>query len=258
MQEREPDLDLGVGTTEGGRGGLHRVVDAAALGPSDSLARHRHGLLTGLSVVVVAPEPIAAAQVAAAVEWAPPEFRVEFVLGDPPAALTERLDVLAWPWTGVSVPTGRAAALDAATAQSSGEFVVIGSGGATPVDPAVEGRAFERLGEALSLMWVNGADALVLGRSPEVRPEDVVGAGGEDQRAVRLAVALGIRRGGGPGLVVLRRWVARFLFEDIAQAIDPLYEFGDRVRLLELRLLEVLGTDRRSRSPTWGAAIGCG
>ncbi len=256
MQERETDLDLRVGTTDGGRDGLHRIVDATALGTSDSLARHRHGLLTGLSVVVVDPDPVASRLVSAAVDWAPPDFRVEFVLGDPSKTLTDRLDVLAWPWSAVSVPTGRAAALDAATAVSSGEFVVVGSGTAGTRGPEAAvhdrqerqderdgGHAFDRLGEALSLMWVNGADALVLGQAPEVEPASVVEPGGEDRRAVRLALALGIRRGGRPGLVVLRRWVARFLFDDIAAAIDPLHEFADRVRLLELRLLEVLDTD---------------
>jgi hypothetical protein len=238
MQEREPDLDLRAGTNDGGRDGLHRVVDSTVLGTSDSLARHRRGLLTGLSVVVVDAEPAATAQVVAATEWAPPDFRVEFVLGDPSPALTERLDVLAWPWSAVALPAGRLAALDAATAQSAGEFVVVGSVDGDRGDDAT-GHAFDRLGEALGLMWVNGADALVLGRGPGPTPDEVAAPGG-DRRSVRLAAALGVRNGGVGGLVVLRRWVARFLFDGIAGAIDPLHEFADRVRLLELRLLEVL------------------
>ncbi|UDY34817.1 hypothetical protein [Dermatobacter hominis] len=240
MQERESDLDLRVGTNGGGRDGLHRIVDPTVLGTSDSLARHRRGLLTGLSIVVVDPEPVASAQVAAATDWAPPEFRVEFVLGDPSPALTDRLDVLAWPWSAIALPTGRLAALDAATAQASGEFVVIGSVGGDAAGPSGDDHPFEQLGEALGLMWVNGADALVLGQARELTvPDEEQQAG--DLRPTHLATALGVRRGGPGALVVLRRWVARFLFDDIASAIDPLHEFGDRVRLLELRLLEVLG-----------------
>lgn len=243
MQEREVDLDLRIGTTDGGRDGLHRIVDTTVLESSDSVARHRHGLSTGLSVVVVADDDVAAAQVAAVVDWAPPEFRVEFVLGDPSPALTDRLDALAWPWTSVAVPDGRAGALDAATAQSSGEFVVMAAGtGSSDVDE-LKG-TFDRLGEALGLMWVNGADALVIGPTDGAPPfSDITAVGpGPDQRPDRLAVATGLRRAGGRHLVILRRWVARFLFDGIGAAIDPLAEFGDRVRLLELRLLEVLGS----------------
>ena len=242
MQEREVDLDLRVGTTDGGRDGLHRIVDATVLGSSDSVARHRHGLLTGLSVVVVADGAAASAQVSAVLDWAPPEFRLEFVLGDPPSGLTDRLDALAWSWTAVAVPDDRAGALDAATAQSSGEFVVMASGiaGADADDLA---GTFDQLGEALGLMWVNGADALVLGPTDGAPPfSDVTAVGpGPDQRPGRLAVATGLQRGDGRHLVIMRRWVARFLFDGLGRAIDPVQEFGDRVRLLELRLLEVLG-----------------
>lgn len=240
MREREVDLDLRVATSDSGRDGLHRIVDAAVLGRSESVTRHRHGLLTGLSVVIVAAEPVATAQVAAVTDWAPPEFRVEFVLAEPVAALTERLDSLAWPWTSVPAADDMGAALDLATAQSNGEFVVIA--GTHAVD-GTSATAVGHLGEALGLLWVNGADALVVGPSgaaplaQELTDEPT----GRDMRSDRLAAAIGLRRGGPNHLVVLRRWVARFLFEGIAAAIDPLEEFADRVRLLELRLLEVLG-----------------
>jgi hypothetical protein len=239
MQESESELDLRVGTVEGGRDGLHRIVEATVLGTSDSLARHRRGLLTGLSVVVVEREPAASAQVAAATGWAPPEYRVEFVLDDPSPEVTQRLDVGAWPWSSVVPSSGRLGALDAATAQSTGEFVIVGSSSGRDGD---EARRFARLGEALGLMWVNGADALVLGgRRRLVVPDD--GSQVADRRPEHLAAALGLRRGSSGGLVVLRRWVARFLFDGIDLAVDPLHEFADRVRLLELRLLEVVDPD---------------
>lgn len=232
MHEREVDVDLRVVSSGDGRDGLHRVVDASELNSSESVTRRRHGLLTGLSVIV-APEPSGEIQVDEAVRWAPPEFRVELVLGDPTPSLTERLDVLAWPWTAVGASDGRAAMLDAATSVSSGEFVIV-----TGAGPG----SFERLEEALGLMWVNGADALVLLAGPapsaerqdDVDPDDVA-----DRRAERLGAALGLGLGRSRGLVVLRRWVARFLFDGIRHSIDPLHELGERVRLLELRLLEV-------------------
>lgn len=247
MHERDGHLDLRVGTTESGREGLHRIVDATVLGRSESVTRHRHGLLTGLSMVVVASEPVASAQVAAVTDWAPPEFRVEFVLAEPSPVLTDRLDSLAWPWVAVASADDPGAALDLATAQSNGEFVVIV--GADAVD-ATSAAAVEHLGEALGLLWINGADALVIGpREPGAFAPPTAGgitaamAGPteRDVRSERLAAAIGLRRGGSNHLVVLRRWVARFLFEGIGAAIDPLDEFADRVRLLELRLLEVLG-----------------
>lgn len=247
MQERHTDIHVGRqdcdgdrdGSRDAGRDGLHRIIDAAVLGSDDLVPQRRPGLLTGLSIVVSDDDPDDS--VTAAIEWAPPAFRVEFVLRDPSPATTARLDVLAWPWRAVAVPDGRAAALDAATAVSAGEFVVVASGprGGTPAP----GPMFEHLRDALGLMWVNGADALVLGPFADAPPfADVTAVGsGPDARPERLAAALGLRNGGGPTLVVLRRWVARFLFDEIGLAIDPMDEFADRVRLLELRLLEVLG-----------------
>lgn len=234
MHEREVDVDLRVVMSDGGRDGLHQVVDAAALRSSESVTRRRHGLLTGLSVIADAGSA-GADQVDAVLRWAPPEFRVELLLGDPTPSLAERLDVLAWPWTAVAAADGRATMLDAATVVSSGEFVV------------VAGLAPESLGhleEGLGLMWVNGADALVIcadsaGAQPRDRRSGEAGDVGSDRRAERLGSTLGLSGAGARGLVVLRRWVARFLFDGIGRAIDPLHELGERVRLLELRLLEV-------------------
>jgi len=262
VQEREQRLDLTVERNDDGTDGLHVVVDPAHLVASDGLARHRHGLLTGLSVLAVSPDAVASERIAAVLDAAPAEIRVELVLCDPPRSSTERLDLLAWPWSAVPAGPDRASTLDAATAASTGEFIVIGSEPEGDVGPT-----FERLGEALGLMWINGADAMVIDQSaspdlrpvpdgPEVRvsrrlftrPGQVPGASRvsalhgpapRDGRAELLATVLGLRRGDAVGLVVLRRWVARFLFEEIGRAIDPYHELAERIRLLELRLIEV-------------------
>ena len=202
-------------------------------GPSE-LTRQRRGMLTSLSVLVAGVDAGAEEQVRSVTDWAPPQFRVEFVLVAPaegPGAgdVTRRLDDLAFAWTVVEAPAGgRGPALDRASSESTGEFVVVpGAGG----DPAVDA-----LSDALGHMWVNGADALVI-TSGAGHPDPEV----PDSRADRLGAALGLCHGdGGPALVVLRRWVARFLFDEIGRAIDPVEEFADRVRLLELRLIEVL------------------
>ncbi len=233
------DVDLRVGTSDDGRDGLHRVVDPSVLRGSESVTRRRHGLPTGLSVVI-AGGPSGAELVDAVLQWAPREFRVELVLGDPSPTLTDRLDVLAWQWTAVESAAGRASLLDAATVVSTGEFVVVAGPAAGSLGDLEEG---------LGLMWVNGADALVLAAGDAdaaghaVTTDDCGAAGqdddGVDRRAGRLSSALGLSRGGARGSVVLRRWVARFLFDGIGRAIDPVSELGDRIRLLELRLLEV-------------------
>ncbi len=236
----ETDLDLRVGTTDGAPSDLYRVIDAATLATSRRITSHGRGLVTGLSMVVLAAGAEAFHHVSAVLDWAPPELRVELLLHVPDEQVTRRLDQLAWPWSAV-LPRGdgtscldRMATMDAATAQATGEFVVVtapeSGGDPTPL--------LASLDEALGIMWVDAADAMVLGgglRSSEMVP-------GPDARAEHLAVGLGLWRGAGERratMVVLRRWVARFLFEEIGRAIDPMQELTERVRLLELRLVAV-------------------
>jgi hypothetical protein len=220
------------------------------VGPDDGpglseLTHHRRGMLTSLSVVVMSTDDAALDLVRAMTDWAPPQYRMEFVVADhgrdgqrDPGldAVAHHLDQLAWSWEIVEEPgEGRAVALDQASAVATGEFVVVAAPGVASVEP---------LTEALGHMWVNGADALVVGGEPPVPAgAGVGGTPGPDVRAERLAVALGLRRGtagAAPAIVVMRRWVARFLFDDIGRAIDPVEEFADRVRLVEMRLVEVV------------------
>lgn len=242
----EVDLDLRVGTTDGADAGLYRLVDAASLATTAGPADVRQDLVTGLSLVVAVTGPGAVEQVAATTAWAPSHIRVEILLRDADPAVTRGLDLLAWPWSTVDVPQGggslldRAVALDHLSARASGEFVVIPDAGASDGLPA----QLANLRDALRLMWVEGADALVIDApaAPVEAPVPAPGArGGRDGgRATRLATGLGLRRGDPSGLVVLRRWVARFLFDELGRAVDPLHELSERVRLLELRLVAVV------------------
>ncbi len=212
-------------------------------GPTE-LTRQRRGMLTSMSVLLAGDGGGLAEQVASVTDWAPPQFRVEFVFVAPPeaaevSAVTDRLDGLAFSWSVLDVPEGgRGPALDRASGESTGEFVVVPGPGPVPA---------EALSDALVHMWVNGADALVISSGRSTTPAGVAQSGDgdvADLRADRLRAALGLRRGdGGPAVVVLRRWVARFLFDELGRAIDTAEELADRIRLLELRLIEVLLDD---------------
>jgi hypothetical protein len=224
-----------------------RTSDGAAL---PELTRHRRGMLTSLSVVVLSADAAGLDLVRAMTELAPPQYRMEFVVADGAHdgragegldAIARHLDQLAWSWEIVEEPAGgRIAAFDQASAVATGEFVVVAAPGVASVQP---------LTGALGHMWVNGADALIVGGAAS-RPDGdgsvtavPSAASTLDVRAERLITALGLRRGpagGSPAIVVLRRWVARFLFDDIARAIDPVEEFAERVRLVEMRLVEVV------------------
>lgn len=216
----------------------HVVVRPEDGPAATELTRNRRGMLTSLTVVVPATDDAGLALVRTVTGWAPPQFRVDFVVVtdgdasdglDPAAAaggsvVAHHLEHLAWAWD--AVPGGdasRAELLDRASAVATGEFVVLTAGAPS----------FDVVPAALGHMWVSAADALLVGAAHS-------GAGPED-RAALLAQALGLRSGGRPGcIVVLRRWVARFLFNDLGLAIDARDEFEDRVGLLELRLAEIL------------------
>jgi hypothetical protein len=221
----------------------HVVVRPEDGPAATELTRNRRGMLTSLTVVVPSTDEAGLGLVRTVTGWAPPQFRVDFVVvtdgdapdgdasdGDAPAAdkggseVARHLEHLAWAWEPVHRgDASRAELLDRASAVATGEFVVL----------TTDAPSFDVVPAALGHMWVSAADALLVGAAHS-------GTGPED-RASLLAQALGLRSGGRPGcIVVLRRWVARFLFNDLGLAIDARDEFEDRVGLLELRLAEIL------------------
>lgn len=210
----------------------HTVVRADDASIATEVVRRRRGMLTSLGVVVVPGGPPDVELVRAITDWAPPEYRVEFVVVDPPAdqeagseleLIAAHLDRQAWPWISVPDPGGRRGdVLAAAVAACSAEFVVVGRG--TPPE-------LHWLGPALGHLWIQGADAVMLPAQPGRS-----GAVGGPKR--RMAETLGLVAGAGDGVVILRRWVARFLLDDLGRALDPFEEFLDRAGLLELRVVE--------------------
>ena len=123
--------------------------------------------------------------------------------------------------------TGRAAELDALSLSARSEFLVVSYGDRPPLNA---------LGPALELLWSQGSDVVSL-----------MGAGvdpGEGDSGSRLVDHLGFGTMGLRGLpgdrvVVIRRWVARWLFSEMDRALDPADEMADRARLLGLDLLVV-------------------
>jgi hypothetical protein len=187
------------------------------------------------SVSVVVPEGGAGghAVVDAMGRWVSERVRVELLImegdSDPGRpVLRERLARSGRPWRSVSRPAGgRAAVLGAAAAAAEHEFVLVGSGGSPH---------YELVDTALSFMWAEGADVALIHAGPEDRvdPDDMV------DPSMALSTWLGLRTVTPEGrLVLMRRWVARWLFNEITRAISPADEVADRTRLLGVGIVEV-------------------
>ena len=209
------------------------------------------GELSGVAVLVPADDRRGPALADRIARRAPERVRIEQVPVEVPRA---------------GAPLGdRAVALEQAVLAVSSDFVVV------PTDHTAD---LDRLPELLVQMWLEGADVGLMGPSaghPAVRPSDPVArrrqlfmASGPaapradrivdpipssalpaDDAAARVASWLGLSEDPAPGrLVVLRRWVARWLLSDVGRAAAPVEEFADRARVLGLSVVELV--DRRS------------
>lgn len=126
---------------------------------------------------------------------------------------------------------GQCERLDAASLSSCSEFLVVPIG----TDPPLEG-----LSEASREMFTDGTDVVTVVSSSSVA--DPIAGEQTDDRAdeecSRLAGHLGLGEPTLPDRVVLiRRWVARWLFSEVDRSVDPLDEVAERARLLGLRTL---------------------
>lgn len=124
---------------------------------------------------------------------------------------------------------GRASVLAEAVEYAANEFLVMSFG---------VGSQLARIPNLLGHMWIEGADVGVLCKEP--LNNDEVGFGEVPDASHRLTEWLGLS-GALPegGLVVMRRWVARWLFNEISRSIDPADELADRARLLGLAIVHL-------------------
>ncbi len=109
------------------------------------------------------------------------------------------------------------------------EFVLVGTGGHP---------RFELVEQALSWMWADGADVALIER--ELVGVDVAAEVDESDPAGELTRWLGLSGVVPEGrMVVMRRWVARWLFNEITRAISPAEEVADRTRLLGIGIVHL-------------------
>jgi hypothetical protein len=188
---------------------------------------------TSLSVVVPVGGAAGEPTVEALGEWAPDRMRLELLVMEADddagrSVLRERLARSGRSWRAVTRPPGgRAASLSAAATAAEHEFMLVGTGGRPD---------YLQVESALSLMWVEGADVALVAAGPGdlVDPDDAL------DPSATLSAWLGLRGPVPPGrLVIMRRWVARWLFNEITRAISPAEEVADRVRLLGIGIVQM-------------------
>ena len=210
------------------------VVRRADPRAADLLTR---GSDVGTSVSILVPTGGTAGQpfVDALQRWRPAGLRVETLVVEHPddpgrELLRDRLARSGMSWRVVERPMGgRVAALAAVAETIDHEFLVLPTSGDAP---------FDAVASALCHMWTDGCDAAMVDVAgtalPDLRSPEV-----GDPSAL-LTSWLGLRGAGEPRrLVVLRRWVARWLFNEITRAIDPGEEVADRARLLGMGIVRM-------------------
>jgi len=225
------------------------LVRHIGLGRGAQMLERAAAVATSVSVVITESGDSAEQHVDSAAQWRPAGVRVEMLVLEDPAdptrlQLRDALSRSGRSWRVLERPMGgRASAIAAAVEQSEHEFVIVSTFGGGP---------FELVAPALSYMWVDGADAALLqweSEGPDTEPAPgldpfdlAVSAEGADvDAAAVLADWLGLSGAGATGrLVVMRRWVARWLFNEIGRAIDPAVELADRARLLGIGILQLI------------------
>jgi hypothetical protein len=197
---------------------LHRDLS----GPSTRLIERLGPVATSMSFISSSERATGLCDRLAA--WRPQGVRFEVVVTadrdgarlSPPRSAEE--GQIAW-HSLVSPLGGRAVVLSAAVEAAEHEFVVVGDCQRPPV---------AMLEAALGHMWADGCDAALIDPAlPELLSTSSAEADPAGELASWLASAQVADR-----MVVLRRWVARWLFNEVTRAIDPWSEVADRARLL--------------------------
>lgn len=205
---------------------------------------------TSVGVVVAGLEPPAAAGLVADVaDLLPADTRQEYLVLDDHTSAVRRdlLEALAGAGDAMRlVPRpsgGPAVELDALAVSCGSEFLLLAIGADPPL-AAVE--------PLMEMMWARGSDAGVALASGQSASGDVgtsftryvglVGPSRDD--AGESAGSGGSLGGGSPGalgsrVVIVRRWVSRWVFSETERALDAAEEVADRARLLGLDLVAV-------------------
>ncbi|MHB1138756.1 MAG: hypothetical protein ACYC2O_07345 [Microthrixaceae bacterium] len=235
MSDLDPLLD---GTTLDDPSVTRLMVRHPGPGRAGRMLDRTAAVATSVSVIVTDSGPSGERHVDAASQWRPEGVRVEMLVMENPAdpsrlQLRDALARSGRSWRVLDRPMGgKATAVCAAIEQSEHEFVIVSTSGSGP---------FELVGSALSFMWVDGADAALLQWAADPDPTGPVASTAELDAASLLAEWLGLSGTGTPGrLVVMRRWVARWLFNEIGRAIEPAEELADRARLLGIGIVQMV------------------
>lgn len=205
------------------------------LDPTEVRAETRRpGIVTGLSVLVPSPDSATLPLVADLAGQLGQMFRLEAVVAADDAVTLWRDSMgegLAAASVGFRVATPavphRSAALDAVSGLASGEFVLLARGALPDLDLLVPG---------LLRVWIDGADALVMPSVPVAMDPDEEPTAIVSGHVADLAGLTGAPLG---GVLVLRRWLARYLFNELDRTIDPASEVRQRLRSVGARLVEL-------------------
>lgn len=202
-----------------------------------------------LGFVIDEPDPEAAGRLCdAIVRSAPARVRVELLLLDDHLNPRRRelVDVVDGHGDSVRlVPrpaSGPCERLDAASLSSCSEFLVVPMGTTPPLSA---------LAEASRQLFADGADVVTIVSDPvavdlpagESPDPDLLERGLPDECDL-LAGHFGLVAADPVGrdrVVLVRRWVARWLFSEVDRGVDPALEIADRARLLGLRTLVLDG-----------------
>lgn len=231
--------------------------DKVLLRPMEGGAGERTALpqmRTSLSIIAADPAD-ADGVIEQLAAWDTTGIRVEMlVVGDRrarlPEPLRERLAargvvhrIVEAPDTGVE---DRAAMLAAAVENAMFEVVAV-------VGPSIG--PLELVNRALWWQWVDGADVALL----PTQESDMVGD--DSEAAAELAAWLGFGRAGtaaGPRVVLMRRWVARWVFSELERALSPAEELADRARLLGLSVVRLCRATTVTPAPQTRRSEGSG
>lgn len=219
--------------------GVTRLLERP-VSDEDAALLARTGSSTATSACVVVPvlDDRGVLGLESVLGWEPPHVRLEVLAvaheGDPVRS-TVRSTMMGSgrSWRILDHPRGgRVGALAAAAEAAEHEFLVV----AGPAARSPE--LLDRVPATLVGMWRDGADAAVIGAG-QSRSVDA---------AAYLVAGLGLDgRTDATGVVVLRRWVARWIFNEATRAIGPADEIADRTRLLGVGILAVDARDDGSR-----------